>query len=168
MKGEGAIYSSQREDWRTPSGLFEALDAEFGFHLDAAASDSNARCPRYLTEEQDALTCVWPGNGPVWLNPPYGNDLGRWMEKAYLESTLRVPYRTVVCLIPARTDTFAWHEYVMKADEIRFIRGRLRFDNTDTAAPFPSAVVIFRGYRLTPPRIRSMDRYRTKHIEGRR
>jgi phage N-6-adenine-methyltransferase len=133
-------FSSQTDVWATPESLFRELDAEFGFTLDVCALPENAKCGSFYTPEQDGLSQPW--TGVCWMNPPYGRTIGSWVEKALASSREGA---TVVCLIPARTDTAWWHEYVTKADEVRFVRGRLRFGNAQAGAPFPSAIVIFRG-----------------------
>lgn len=148
--------SSRKHDWETPKALFAALDAEFGFTLDAAASDDNAKCPAYFTSDDDGLTLPWTTNGVVFCNPPYGPGIGKWVKKAYEESLYR--WATVVLLIPARTETSWWHSYVMEATEIRLIRGRLRFSGMKINAPFPSAVVVFRPNALGSPNFSAMDR----------
>ena len=140
------VYSSDRQDWATPQAFFDALDAEFGFTLDACALPHNAKCPAFLTPEDDALACAW-GHGVVFCNPPYGPGIGKWVRKAYDEAQRGA---VVVALIPARTETSYWHEYVMRAAEIRLIRGRLRFSGIRVNAPFPSAVVVFRPGAWTP------------------
>lgn len=139
-------YSSANQTWGTPQWLFDRLDAEFGFTLDAAASPENALCARFFTEADDALTKDWHAaagpKGAVYLNSPYGRALPRFIRKAYAEGQKGA---TVVCLIPARPDTRVWHECCAKG-EIRFLKGRLRFvlgEKTDAPAPFPSAIVIF-------------------------
>ena len=149
------VFSSNTDEWATPQALFAALDAEFGFTLDPCALPCSAKCERYFTPDDDGLSRPW--EGVVFMNPPYGRDIGKWVEKAWLEALRGA---TVVCLIPARTDTAYWHDFVMKADEVRFIRGRLHFggDHERTAhnAPFPSAVVVFRPPAY--PRMTAMDR----------
>ena len=132
-------YSSKSNEWTTPQDFFDKLNAEFHFTLDVAATQENAKCEKYFTVETDGLNQSWIGQ-TCWMNPPYGREIGKWIEKAYKESIKGV---TVVCLIPARTDTTYWHEFVMKG-EIRFIKGRLKFGSSKLNAPFPSAVVIFR------------------------
>lgn len=117
--------------------FFEYYNNIFRFDLDVCASAENAKCEIFYTEEDDGLAQEWEGN--CWMNPPYGREIIHWMRKAY-ESSLRGA--TVVCLVPARTDTKWWHEYAMKG-EIEFIRGRLKFGDAKNSAPFPSAVVIF-------------------------
>lgn len=133
-------FSSRTDEWATPASLFDELDQEFGFTLDVCALPHNAKCERYFSPADDGLTQAWEGT--CWMNLPYGRSIGRWVRKAFESSREGA---TVVCLIPARTDTAWWHEYVTKADEVRFVRGRLRFGEAASAAPFPSAIVIFRG-----------------------
>jgi site-specific DNA-methyltransferase (adenine-specific) len=136
------MYSSDSCEWATPQEFFDRLDAEFAFDIDVCATPHNAKCPRYWTKAHDALTKDW-GRLTLWMNPPYGRQIGRWMQKAYEAS---LDGATVVCLVPARTDTAWWHDYAAKGD-VRFIRGRLKFvrdDGKSDSAPFPSAVVIFR------------------------
>lgn len=136
------MFSSARGDWSTPQEFFDDLDAEFHFTLDVCATEATAKCPLFLHE--NALEADW--HGPAYMNPPYGRAIGAWLAKAYSESLRGV---TVVCLIPSRTDTRWWHSYVMKAGEIRFIKGRLHFDGHKNAAPFPSAIAIFRPASLS-------------------
>lgn len=134
-----ALFTSKKGDYETPDDLFAALDREFHFTLDAAASADNAKCAKYYTIEDNALQQDWPG--VVWLNPPYGRGIGDWIAKAVEESRKGA---TVVCLLPARTDTKWFHRYVKpNASEIRFLEGRITFKGTPTAAPFPSVVVVF-------------------------
>jgi phage N-6-adenine-methyltransferase len=140
MTLQRVLFSSERMDWETPPALFAELDAEFGFTLDPCASPENAKCERFFTLQQDGLRQNWAPE-TVFMNPPYGREIGRWVAKAYRESREGA---TVVCLLPARTDTAWWHDYCMKG-EIRFIRGRVKFGRLGQRnAPFPSAVVIFR------------------------
>lgn len=133
------LFSSATDDWATPQWLFDALKAEFAFTLDPAASPSNAKCRRFFTRQEDGLAQDWSGE-TVFLNPPYGRVIGDWVQKAH-ETSLRGS--AVVCLLPARTDTAWWHNFVMRG-EIRFLRGRLRFGTAVHPAPFPSAIVVFR------------------------
>jgi site-specific DNA-methyltransferase (adenine-specific) len=138
-------FSSNSIEWATPDWLFNALNAEFGFTLDPCSSDANAKCLRHFTPRDDGLSQDW-STEIVFMNPPYGREIGHWMRKAFESARLGA---TVVCLIPARTDTAWWHRYAMKGD-IRFMRGRVRFQGAENGAPFPSAVVIFHPpeYRL--------------------
>jgi site-specific DNA-methyltransferase (adenine-specific) len=144
-----AAFSSASEEWHTPPALFRDLNAEFGFTLDAAATAENALCQMFLARgEKDALAPTQRWEGVVYCNPPYGDQIGRWVRKGFREAQRG---STVVMLLPARTDAAWWHEYVMKADEVRLIRGRLRFGagvKTNPAshnATFPSCVVVFKS-----------------------
>ena len=130
------LFTSNTDLWATPQDFFDELDMEFGFDLDVCAIPENAKCSRYFTPEQDGLKQEW--NGTVWCNPPYGRQIGKWVEKAYKSDC------TVVMLLPARTDTKWFHEYIYGKAEIRFIKGRLKFGGSNNAAPFPSMVVIYR------------------------
>ena len=134
-----SIMSSKTDVWATPPETFAALDREFGFTLDVCALPENAKCERYFTPADDGLSRPW--EGVCWMNPPYGRTIARWMAKAVESAAAGA---TVVCLVPARTDTAWWHDYAVKG-EIRFLRGRLKFGGAQQPAPFPSAVVIFRG-----------------------
>lgn len=137
-------------DWRTPREFFEKLHAEFGFVVDAAASPQNAMLPDYWTVTDNALAQDWTAvcrekGGAIWCNPPYGRNIGAWVTKAWIESTRGA---TVVLLTFARTDTVWWHSWAAKASEIRFVKGRLRFEKPDgtrgDAAPAPSVVLVFK------------------------
>ena len=130
------LFTSVRGDWKTPKALYQALDAEFGFDYDP--------CPTKPIES--GLESEW-GN-MNFVNPPYGKEITRWICKGYHES---LKGKAVVFLIPSRTDTRWWHDYIMKADEIRFIRGRLKFDDQKNSAPFPSAIVIFKNNKYGKP-----------------
>lgn len=139
-------HRSQRDDWGTPREVFAPLNAEFGFTLDAAASASNALCEQYYTILDNAL--VQPWTGIVFLNPPYGHGVQAWIRKAW-ESAQEGA--TVVCLVKATPDTVWWHTYTQYA-EVRLLKGRIKFVGAEHAAPFPSALVIFRPpiQRTTP------------------
>lgn len=139
MKTKSVHFSSATDLWATPQSFFDTYNQKYKFSLDACASIENAKCPKYFTKENDGLSQEWQGT--VWMNPPYGREIIKWMKKAY-ESSLKGA--TVVCLVPSRTDTKWWHEYAMKG-EIEFIKGRLKFGNSLNSAPFPSAVVVFKG-----------------------
>ena len=144
-------FSSSTDEWPTPRAFFDACAVEFGgFDLDPCATAENAKAVNFYTRADDGLSRVWWGR--VWMNPPYGRTIGAWMRKAWQESQREtiegIPdVSLVVCLVPARTDTAWWHDYAMRGT-IRFIRGRLRFGNAVANAPFPSALVIFRGKEL--------------------
>ena len=131
-------FSSKTDLWYTPQDFFKKYDDVYKFETDVCATDDNTKCAKYYTEEMDGLSQEW--RGVCWMNPPYGRTIGKWMKKAY-ESSLSGT--TVVCLVPARTDTNWWHDYAMKGD-IEFIRGRLKFGGSKNSAPFPSAVVVFK------------------------
>jgi len=133
------MFSSATDMWATPQNFFDKLDAFFRFELDVCATSENSKCRKYFTETDDGLKKDWFGT--VWMNPPYGREIGKWVAKAYSQS--RLHGSTIVCLLPARTDTKWWHDYCVKG-EITFIKGRLKFGDAKNSAPFPSAVVIFR------------------------
>lgn len=136
------MLSSNTDEWETPQDFFDKLNAEFSFGLDVCATQENAKCPAFYTKEQDGLVKAWHKSAAVcWMNPPYGKQISAWMKKAYEESQKGA---TVVCLVPARTDTAWWHDYAMRGS-VRFVRGRLKFGGGKNSAPFPSAVVIFGG-----------------------
>lgn len=125
-------FSSQRLDWETPKAVYQILDAEFRFDFDPCPPNPNF----------DGLSIAWGQSN--FVNPPYGREIGKWIAKGFGEWKLG---KTVVFLVPSRTDTKWWHSFCMKADEIRFVEGRLKFGDQKNSAPFPSAIVIFRGER---------------------
>jgi len=140
------MFSSRRMDWETPQDFYDKLNQEFGFQLDPCCSKETAKCDRYYTDIEDGLAQSW-GGYKVFMNPPYGRDIGKWIKKAYEES---LKGSLVVCLIPARTDTRWWWDYCIRG-EVRFIKGRLKFKGlngkgeiVNNSATFPSAVVIFK------------------------
>ncbi|MCH4323798.1 phage N-6-adenine-methyltransferase [Staphylococcus haemolyticus] len=134
-------FSSKSNEWTTPQYLFDELNQEFNFTLDPCATEENAKCSKYFTIEDDGLSKDW-SNDVVFMNPPYGREIKKWIKKAYEES---LNGATVVCLIPARTDTTYWHDFIFdKADDIRFLKGRLKFGNSKNSAPFPSAIVVYK------------------------
>lgn len=150
-----AMLSSDKMTWCTPQEFFDELDREFHFTLDPAATAKSAKCAKYYTPEDDGLKMDWGGEC-VFCNPPYGKDTDKWVRKGYEES--RKPGTIVVMLIAARTDTERFHDYIFhgKADEIRFLKGRLVFTDEDgnptldkkgkpAPAPFPSVVVVWRS-----------------------
>jgi phage N-6-adenine-methyltransferase len=153
---QGLMFSSKSNEWATPQDFYNKLNAEFGFTLDPCATPTTAKCSSYYTVDDDGLSKDWSGH-TVFMNPPYGRKQKDWIEKAFQEG--EKTGTTVVALVPARTDTKAWHNYCMKATEIRFIKGRLKFGqgtNKTNSAPFPSAVVVFSG--SPPPKITAMER----------
>jgi site-specific DNA-methyltransferase (adenine-specific) len=137
------MFSSKSTDWSTPQDFFEKLNWRFGpFDLDPCAESDSAKCATFFTEEDNGLTKDWEGH-TVFVNPPYGRGIDKWIEKAYNES--RKPNTKVVMLVPARTDTKYWHKYIMVASQVYFVKGRLKFGDSENCAPFPSAVVVFDG-----------------------
>jgi len=140
VKHRANIFKSLTCEWATPQTLFDALNYEFAFTLDVAATKENAKCDRFFDIDKNGLLQRWAPER-CWMNPPYGPDLEKWIRKAWEESRKGA---AVVCLVPSRTDTIWFHEYALKADEIRFLCGRLRFGEGKGRATFPSCVVIFR------------------------
>lgn len=134
------IFSKKSDEWETPLALFDEYNKEFHFTLDPCSTDENAKCEKHYTIEEDGLHNSWE-NEVVWCNPPYSNCY-EWCLKALAESMFN--NATVVMLLPSRTDTKWFHLIVLPFTEIRFIRGRLRFNNSDQNAPFPSLIAIFR------------------------
>ena len=159
-----AMFSSISIEWGTPQDFYDRLNNIFQFNLDPCSTESNSKCEESFSKEEDGLSQSWAGHR-VFMNPPYGREIKNWIKKAYEEG--QKPNTQVVCLIPARTDTKYWHSYCMKASEIYFVKGRLKFENTAepdapaTPAPFPSAVVVFRsspgGMSPTPLRVSAME-----------
>lgn len=149
-------FSSKSNEWATPQDFFDRLDSEFQFDLDPCSDGFNAKCERYFTKEDDGLAQDWHTHTrtAVFMNPPYGREIQDWVRKAYEESQKGA---TVVALIPSRTDTKYWHDYVMKAKEIRLVKGRLKFGDGKNSAPFPSAVVIFTKHDREFPLITTMS-----------
>lgn len=135
------IYSRKSDEWETPQNLFNDLHNEFNFTLDAAASDELHKCPKYYTIADDGLAQSWE-HERVFVNPPY-SKIATWVKKCYMEH--KKHGGLIVLLIPARTDTRYFHDYIYHKAEIRFIKGRLRFSNASENAPFPSMIVIFGG-----------------------
>jgi len=146
-----ALFSSSTGEWSTPQDFWDELDREFNFRVDLAASTDNAKCVAYFTKNNDALAFKSRWNvfgGMWWCNPPYGRELPAWLEKAAGSSS-----GPGVMLLPARTDTNWWHNYVWDRlnhglhdwiDEIRFVKGRLKFGGAKNSAPFPSVIVVFK------------------------
>ena len=166
------LFSSNKEDWETPQDFFDELNKEFDFNVDVCADKTNYKCPYFLDKETDALEWTWTychlasegklGDGtPVrtwiglasraWCNPPYNRSTGKWVAKA-VEEVNKGNAKVVVMLLPARTDTKYFHQYIWDNEkhrprpgvEVRFIKGRLKFGGAKNSAPFPSMVVIFR------------------------
>jgi len=134
------LFKSESIEWGTPQYLFDELNEEFDFVLDCCANEKNHKCEKWFSKEENGLSVDWFIYKRVFMNPPYGRQLKHWMRKAYEEY---LKGTTVVCLVPSRTDTIWWHDYCMKATEIRFIKGRLTFEGAKNSAPFPSAIIVF-------------------------
>lgn len=131
------MRSSNTDLWSTPDDFFKMVDREFSFELDVCATKDNAKCLAYYTFEDDGLLQDWSGR--CWMNPPYGREIGKWVAKAFNSDC-----DVVVGLLPARTDTKWFHDYIYGKAEIRFIKGRLKFGCAKNNAPFPSMLVIWR------------------------
>jgi len=147
MNMQAAPFSSERMDWETPPDLFNKLNEEFVFTLDVCAEQHNAKCQCWISPQRDALKRMWIGT--CLMNPPYGRQIGAWIAHAAEQAKYGA---TVVALLPARTDTRYWHDYIWDGErhrprpgvEVRFLRGRLRFVGAPAPAPFPSVIVVFR------------------------
>lgn len=132
------MMSSKTSEWATPQDFFDKLDSEFHFTLDVCATPENAKCHDFFTKDDDGLSKEW--YGIVWMNPPYGREISKWVEKcANYEGAS-------VMLLPARTDTRWFHDYIYNNPraEVRFVKGRLRFNGSNRDAPFPSMVVVLK------------------------
>lgn len=138
------LFSSECMTWETPQLFFNQINEEFNFTLDVCAFNENKKCDRFISPQENALTRNWD-NGDnkeiCWMNPPYGRGIGVWIKKAYEQAERG---NTIVALIPSRTDTKWFHEYIYNKHEIRFIKGRLKFGDSVNAAPFPSMLIIFK------------------------
>lgn len=134
------MSSSKDMTWATPQQWFDYLDLEFGFTFDPCCHHETAKCVKHYTPAEDGLSRSW-ADERVFMNPPYGKDLPKWMRKAYIES--RDNGALVVCFVPARVDTNWWHTYASKG-EVRSPKGRVKFAGADNSAPFPVAIVVFR------------------------
>lgn len=132
------LFSSNSEEWATPIDFYRELNKEFNFTLDPCASSENAKCKRFFTKAQDGLSQSWKGER-VFCNPPYGKKIAKWVEKAYNEAK----HAFIVMLLPVRTDTVYFHDFIYGKAEIRFIKGRLHFNESKAGAPFPSMLVIY-------------------------
>ena len=139
------LFSSKSDEWATPIDLFNELNNEFNFNLDPCATEKNHKCENYFTVDDDGLEKLW-GGYRVFCNPPY-SQIAKWVEKAYRETTQN-DNTLVVMLIPSRTDTKYFQDFIYHRTEIRFVRGRLKFGDSKNSAPFPSMIVIFRGAKV--------------------
>lgn len=137
------LFSSKSCDWSTPKDFFDNLNEEFHFTLDPCADDLNHKCDKYYTKNQDGLKQDWGGE-IVFCNPPYGRDVNKWVKKCW-EEVYQKKCKLAIMLLPARTDTLWFHNYIYNKAEVRFLKGRLKFGQLNWSAPFPSMIVIFRG-----------------------
>lgn len=152
MANINALMTSTHDEWETPKEFFIELNKEFNFKLDPCCTKKNRKCDIYFTKEQNGLNQDWSKYGSVFVNPPYGREIGKWVEKSYNEWIKGGGGCTVVLLIPARTDTRYFHNFIYGKAELRFIKGRLKFIGyahklkrvvNNQPATFPSMVVIF-------------------------
>lgn len=136
------MFSSKTEMWATPQDLFNTIDSKYNFNLDVCAIHENAKCKNYFTPEIDGLSQSWEGN--CWMNPPYGKEIYKWIEKAYVES-IENKKCLVVALLPARVDTKWFHNFIYnkKNVKVEFLKGRVKFGDAKNSAPFPSMIVVF-------------------------
>ena len=146
------MFGKATDEWETPQATFDALNAEFHFVLDAAATAENRKCPNYRgpdhaqPECRNGLVSDWAES--TFINPPY-SQCAAFIAKAAAEAARGC---TVVCLVPSRTDTRWFQSFVWDGSkhaprsgvEVRFLKGRLKFGNSKNSAPFPSVVIIFR------------------------
>lgn len=140
------LFTSNTPEWETPQNFFDELNEEFNFNQDVCATKENAKCESYFSKDDDGLKMDWKLK-VCWMNPPYGKEISSWVKKAYDETHKELINERawkVVCLLPSRTDTRWFHNYIYGKAEIRFIKGRLKFGNSKNSAPFPSMIVIFK------------------------
>ncbi len=152
MMNRELMFSNKNNAWCTPRDFFNKLNEEFHFTLDPCCMPKSALCKKYYTPDEDGLKQDWSGER-VFVNPPYGREIGKWVKKCYEES--QKENTLVIMLIPSRTDTRYFHDYILGKAELRFIKGRLKFIDLDykgkeedrkmSPAPFPSMIVIFDG-----------------------
>lgn len=136
-----SLFSSNSVEWATPKEFFNELNKEFNFTLDPCSSELNHKCEKYYTIATNGLLQNW-ANETVYCNPPYGKDISLWVKKCYEEH--KKNKITIVMLLPVRTDTKYFHNYIYNKSEIRFLKGRLKFNDQKNSAPFPSMLVIYR------------------------
>ena len=135
------LFTSNNNEWGTPVEFYNKLDKEFHFTLDVCASLENHKCNKFFTKEQNGLIQEWKDE-VAFCNPPYGREISKWVEKCYRQH--QIHNITVVMLLPARTDTKWFHNFIYHKSEIRFIKGRLKFNDQNNPAPFPSMVVVYK------------------------
>ena len=132
------LFTSNTDLWSTPISFYNELNKQFKFTLDPCCTEDNRKCDKYFTKEDDGLSQSWQGE-TVFMNPPYGREIVKWVKKAYEESLK--PDTKIVMLLPARTDTRWFHDYIYHKSKITFVKGRLKFGDGKNPAPFPSMVV---------------------------
>jgi site-specific DNA-methyltransferase (adenine-specific) len=133
-------FSSKSDEWATPQDLFDKLNTIYHFNLDPCSTPENAKCENHFTIDDNGLIQDW--NGRVFMNPPYGREISKWVKKAS-DEVKKGNAELVVALLPARTDTRWFHEYIYNKAEIRFIKRRIKFGGHKNSAPFPSMIVVF-------------------------
>ena len=141
-------FKSGNKEWETPESLFWPLKKEFNIVLDTCATEANTKCNAWIDRKMNALSASWStmlaNIGPDkagWMNPPYGREIDKWVRKAHEES---LKGATIIALLPARTDTSWFHNYIHNKHEVRFLKGRIKFVGAKDSAPFPSMIVIFK------------------------
>lgn len=136
------LFLSKKHNWETPQDFFDRYDRQYHFEIDVCATKKNAKCKKYFTKKNNGLKQSW--KGVCWMNPPYGREIGRWVSKAWHEAQKG---NTIVALLPARTDTKWFHDWIYKmyGVDIEFLKGRLKFVGAKDSAPFPSMIVIFKS-----------------------
>lgn len=138
-------FNSKSQEYETPKDIFEPLQEEFNMKLDVCATEHNAKCENYFTKEQDGLTKDWNSFGNFWMNPPFGRALKKWVAKAFEESQKGV---IGVCILPVRSNTLWWHKYIIDTkQEVRFLKGEIKFSDCKRGLWLPFAIVIFRVRR---------------------
>lgn len=143
---------SGKTDWETPQYFFNYLNSFYHFNLDVCADERNHKMIPYFSINDDALKQNWTGT--CFMNPPYGYGIYWWIKKAFDEGQKG---NKIVCLLPSRTDNSWFHEFVMKASEIIFIRGRIHFTNSKQSPQFGSIIVIFEKTLNKFPNISNLD-----------
>lgn len=142
---------STNYEWETPDSVYKPLEKEFGITFDVCATPSNKKTQRFFDKQANGLLKEWKNAGNVvWMNPPYGNEIAKWVRKAHDEAKKGV---TTIALLPARTDTSWFQNYILDKHEVRFLKGRIKFKDAKSSAPFPSMIVIFKSQVIEEPGI---------------
>ena len=132
------LFTSDSGEWETPKWLFDKWNKKYEFLVDVCATRNNRKCNFYYNKAMNGLTQDWSKSN--WMNPPYGRNIIDWVEKAHEEA---IKGNLTIALLPARTDTKWFHDYIYNKYEIEFLKGRLKFSGSKNSAPFPSMIVIF-------------------------